>query len=177
MTDAIEQSRSLLIEHGYVVGPAAVEGPRALLFENNIVMGFVVAYEDVPALLNTWRRDSTSLLERHQLGLRRSMDKAWNSYLVLLSEQKADRLQQALLDSIEEDLIGMRKVARSGLRTREDTARALLPLLPLQSPPNLAPVDMVEEIRIRSSQLPAAAVDAFFSTRDTSTVLQLLEEL
>jgi hypothetical protein len=137
----------------------------------------VMSYGDVSSLLHRWRSDSAKLVDLHQLALRRSMDKAWNSYLVLLASHKATRLEQSLLDSIEEDLVGTRKIARSGIGSDIEAARALLPLLPLQRPPDLERSDMEREIRIRTSQLPPSVIDAFFSTRDTATIMQLLEEL
>ena len=82
----------------------------------------------------------------------------------------------AALAAIEEDLTGTRKIARSGIKDVSDMEAALLPLLPLQSAPKLDAVDMVYEIRQRSTELSPRAVDAFVSGVEESVVLQVIEE-
>jgi hypothetical protein len=82
----------------------------------------------------------------------------------------------AALAAIEEDLTGTRKIARSDIRDISDVEAALLPLLPLQSAPKLDAVDMVTEIRQRSTELTPRAVEAFLSGTDVSLVLQVIEE-
>jgi hypothetical protein len=176
MSTILETAAELLQEHGYVVVLKHTDVPH-LLFESEECLGLMIAFADPETLLGNWSIQSAALLEAQKLGLRRSLEKAWNSYLVLLSAARADRLQQALMDSVEEDLVGTRKIARAGMTSREEIARAILPLLPLQSAPNLQPVDMKEEVRIRASQLPPAVMDAFLAGRDASTVMQLLEEM
>lgn len=177
MTDILKAAAELLRDHGYTVVLVENGNPKHLLFESDQCIGIVLSYPDPERLLENWRGQSEEILGSQQLGFRRSLEKAWNAYLVLLAEQTPDRLQQALLDSVEEDLVGTRKIARAGTSSKEEIARAILPLLPLQSPPNLQPVDMEEEIRIRSSQLPKSILDAFFAGRDAPTVMQLLEEM
>jgi hypothetical protein len=165
----------LLREHGYVV--VSNDGdPQHLLFESDQSIGILIAYADVDAVLNDWVADTQTLLSANQLGFRRSLEKAWNAYLVFLVEASASALAQARLDSIEENLIGTRKIARAGLKSKEEVSRALLPLLPLQNPPNLQPVDMKAEIRIRTTQLPTTLIDAFLADRDAITIMQILEE-
>lgn len=176
MTNLLELAADLLRNHGYAVEELPQGDPAHLLFENDRTIGIVLSYENSAALLSNWARDSETLLEANQLGLRRSLEKAWNAYTVLLAEEPADTLAQARLDSIEENLIGTRKIARAGIGSNEVMARALLPLLPIQNAPNLEPVDMKAEIRIRTTQLPPALIDAFLAGRDSGTIFHILEE-
>ena len=101
--------------------------------------------------------------------------KAWNSYLVLLAEAAADYGENILLGSIEEDLVGTRKIARAGILTAEDTRLAILPLLAIQNAPHLEAVDMAAEIRLRTTELPVELVEAFLSGAAETTLAQLLE--
>lgn len=176
MTEILEASASILREHGYAVLVDHEGRPPYLLFESDEYIGLLLTYDTPDSLLSHWDNQSRALLDAQKLGLRRSQEKAWNSYLVLLSAARASRLQQALLDTVEENLVRTRKIARSGMASREEIQRAILPLIPLQSPPNLQPVNMNDEIRLRASQIPPAILDAFFAGRDTSILLQLLEE-
>jgi hypothetical protein len=103
-------------------------------------------------------------------------DKAWNAYAVLISAAEANYSESVVLSAIEENLVGVRKIARAGVRDVADVRDALLPLLPLQSAPKLEAVDMDAEIRLRTTELPSRAVDAFLSGAEEAVVIQVLEE-
>jgi hypothetical protein len=107
--------------------------------------------------------------------LRRADRKAWNTYLVLVSERTGNYGENIMLGAIEEDLVGTRKIARAGITNAEDVQAALLPLLAIQGAPRLDPVDMPAEIRLRTSELPGMLVDAFLSGASNATLTQLLE--
>lgn len=95
---------------------------------------------------------------------------------MLVSAGKADYAQSVALGEIEEDLTGRRKIARADVVDIARLRAALLPLLPLQSAPKLEAVDIVSEIRERTTELPARAVEAFLSSAEESVVIQVLEE-
>ena len=80
-----------------------------------------------------------------------------------------------MLGSIEEDLVGTRKIARAGITNTEDIRSALLSLLAIQNAPRLEAVDMPTEIRVRTSELPSELVEAFLSGTNTATLFELLE--
>ncbi|MFT3669541.1 MAG: hypothetical protein QM795_13405 [Pseudoxanthomonas sp.] len=124
-----------------------------------------------------WVSDSDNAITKYQFGLRKSGIKAWNTYLVLLTPELPDYARLVSLGAIEEDLGGTRKIARAGVRDLSDIGAALLPLRPLQTAPRLEAVDMKEEIRERTTELPPRAVEAFLSGAEESVVLQVLEEL
>jgi hypothetical protein len=150
---------------------------RALTFESETVLGFIVAYEDCTQLLDGWRADMDALVTENQLGLRRALSKAWNTYTLFLAAAAANYGEKVALSKIEEDLVGTRKLARAGIADLEDLRAALLPLLPIQNAPHLEAVDMSAEIRLRTTELPTHVVDAFLAPRAQETaVAQIFEE-
>ncbi|MFO1315871.1 MAG: hypothetical protein U1F58_09720 [Burkholderiales bacterium] len=178
MNDLIGDSSELLAGAGYRVerspGP---KGSEVLIFEDNVYLGFVLAYATADDLIRNWPDDSRAVIARYSLALRRSGDKAWNVYLVLLAASPHSDQTQTLLAEIEEDLVGMRKIVRAGVSSVTELKAAFLPLLRLQSPPKLEAVDMPAEIRLRASEVESKGIDAFLSLADESVVLQLLEDL
>jgi len=127
-------------------------------------------------LLQRWRADDSALISQHQLSLRRAQAKAWNAYTVCLAVNAASFGELVALNAIEEDLTGTRKIARAGIGDLEELRAALLPLLPIQHAPNLEPVEMPAEIRLRTTELPPHAVEAFLSEAQETVVIQVLEE-
>jgi hypothetical protein len=176
MNDLIADSIEIMTGAGYATERIADLGPEVLAFENNVCLGFLLQYEATNDLLRKWDEDSKRLVSRYKLPLRHAGEKAWNVYLVLLSAGPKSETLQASLAELEEDLVGTRKIARDGICSSADLRAALLPLLPIQSPPKLEAVNMPYEIRLRASDVDAKSAEAFLSTADESVVLQLMEE-
>jgi len=164
-----------LLDAGYSVALAEHMDGSVLLFENNSVLGFVLCFPSAPTLLEQWREASHDVLQSAQFALRRADRKAWNAYLVLLAEAEGSYGENVMLSSIEEDLVGTRKIARAGIASAEDIGAALLPLLGIQNAPRLDTVDMAAEIRLRTTELPKELVDAYLSEASESALVQLLE--
>lgn len=176
MIEILQSCNDLLRESGYSVERAAIGQGEALVFEGDIVLGFLFAYDSSADLMKSWPTDSDAAISTYQFGLRKSGTKAWNTYLILLTPEPADYAKAVSLGAIEEDLGGTRKVVRAGIQDVADLSAALLPLLPLQSAPRLEAVDMRKEIRQRTTELPVRVVDAFLSGAEESVVIQVLEE-
>lgn len=176
MIDLIEECQHLLDQIGCATVSVKANVRLALAFESDVVLGFVVAYDDPSQLLEEWKPDTKVLLNDHQLGLRRAQRKAWNTYTIFLACDEPTYGQKLALTAIEEDLVGTRKIARAGIRDVEGLRTSLLPLLPIQNAPRLEPVDMTSEIRLRTTELPPRIVDAFLSSAQQAVVAQLLEE-
>jgi len=174
--DMLKTSGEVLSRVGFSVSPVSVSARQALAFEDAMVLGFLFAYDDPRELMENWAKDADQAVATHQLGMRRAAQKAWNTYVVLLAAKEVDYAQSVALGEIEENLIGTRKIARAGIGDVASVRAALLPLLPLQSAPKLEAVDIVREIRERTTELPAAAVDAFLLGTDEGVVIQVLEE-
>jgi hypothetical protein len=177
MIDVLEECQRLL--NGSDIATSSLEiapGRNALAFEGVTVLGFIIAYPGAGALLERWRPDDAGLISQHQLSFRRAQAKAWNAYSVFLAAEPANYGELVALNAIEENLTGTRKIARAGIADVGELRAALLPLLPIQHAPSLEPVDMPAEIRLRTSELPERAVDAFLSAAQEAVVIQVLEE-
>lgn len=177
MIDLLEECQRLLTEAGSETNLVeSKRGLAALAFEGVTILGFVVAYDNADQLLDQWSADAAALITENQLALRRAQDKAWNTYTVFVASAAATSGQLVALGAIEEDLIGTRKIARAGIRDVEELRAALLPLLPIQNAPRLEAVDMSDEIKLRTTELPPRVVEAFLSGVEEASITQLLEE-
>jgi len=176
MIDILSASADILAAAGYLTNRTPIETREALVFEDATTLGFLFAYGDTIELIQTWQRDAAAAIAHHNLALRRSGQKAWNAYVVLLADGQIDHSGTVALARIEEDLSGTRKIARAGIADVQDIRAALLTLLPLQSAPRLEAIDIAAEIRQRATELHPRGVDAFLSTADESIILQVLEE-
>ena len=166
---------ALLSNAGYSIGVLDTEQGIATTFENDKVLGFVLYYLDVATLVSNWKEHSSLVIDQAQFLLRTAGEKAWNTYLILLADQKAAYAENFLLGDIEENLVGTRKIARAGVVSPTELRNALLPLLSIQNPPKLEKVDMEKEIRLRTSEFPEELVDGFLSHATDAVLLQMLE--
>jgi hypothetical protein len=176
MNDLILSSEEILTSCNYTTERVEVDGNVMLVFEDVTTIGFLFGYKTTSELVARWEGDSATAISRYSMALKRAGQKAWNTYVILLSSEKTDYAATVALATIEENLIGTRKVARAGIVDTSDLRNALLILLPLQSAPRLEAVDLPAEIRGRTTDLNPRAVSAFLSQVDTSIVLQILEE-
>jgi hypothetical protein len=173
MTQVLEFCEQILKEGGVLT--ARSSSPfQLLMFEDATVLGFIIEYDSSAALLENWNRHADTVVGHYQMALRRSALKAWNVSFFFLAAGTADMREQAAFTAIEEDLVGTRKIARAGIQSLADAREALLSLLPIQNAPSIEAVDMSSEIRLRTSELPSMAIDAFVQRADATTVLQLM---
>lgn len=176
MSITYDLTSRLLTEGGFASAPVTLPDAECLRFEGPTVLGFAIVYPRPASLLARWEHDTRAVITEYQFALKRAQSKAWNTYVILLAAATATEREQVALRAVEEDLIGTRKIASAGNDNIETIRRALLPLLQIQTAPHLEAVDMKDEIRIRTSALPAEAVGAFLSEATVGQVAQLLEE-
>ena len=176
MIDILPASSEMLAGADFSTRVTSAGDGEVLTFEDATILGFLFAYNDPRELIKNWVEDTDGAVKNHQFGLRLAGQKAWNAYVVLLSAAEADFAQFSALSAIEEDLTGTRKIARSGITEVADLRAALLSLFPLQTAPKLEAVDILAEIRQRTTELPPRVVDAFLSNADGAVVVQVLEE-
>jgi len=182
MTNVIHDCIEVLSEAGFwaqrfdVVENGVPNSHKALSFENDTILGFVVIYKTAKELIHSWKPDADRVALLHRDALQAARQKAWNTYLVLISEEEADISQTLLLGQIEEDLEAMRKIAKAGATNAANIRTALLPLLPFRSMPSLDPIEMTKEIQARSTEIDADLVAAFLSNAEEALVMQLLED-
>ncbi len=176
MIDLLEECQRLLNEMGSATALVEADQVRAIAFEEESILGFVITYTDAAHLLDRWTVDAAALTGNHRLSLRRAQTKAWNTYIIFLAGAEPTYGQLIALSAIEEDLVGTRKIARAGIQDSETLREALLQLLPIQNAPRLEAVSMPEEIRLRTTELPPRVVEAFLSGAQESSVAVVLEE-
>ena len=175
MTSTKVAMRQYLVDAGYRIGELKSQKSPVLVFENATVLGFAFFYSDSTALFLNWRSDCEQILREMQFKLRQAGEKAWNTYAVFLADRGEGRGDAATLQAIEEDLVGTRKIARTGVRNLDALRHALLPLLAIQNAPRLDPIDMRKEIRRRTSELPNTLVERFVGDATDAAVAELLE--
>jgi hypothetical protein len=180
MTAALDSAREVLIESGYAAHAfdfaAHPTQPRsALAFEDETVIGFVLEYVNPADLIAYWKSDGLRVAAGQRDALVSAEQKTWNTYLVLVAGGTATFNESLAMSQIEENLEGMRKIARAGVSSVEHARQALLPLLPIRSKSTLEPVDMPLEIRTRTSELDPRIVEIFLARADEKAIVQLLE--
>jgi len=152
------EARRLLESSKYRAYPGTSDD--IFYFEDASLLGFVWIASDPGVLLNEWRQRQDSFLGEKDLQLRKSKDKSWNAYSVLLTELDSSTDQTHALLKIEEDFRGTRKIAKAGLRTAGQVAKALLPLLAIQNLVELERDDSKERLRSRLGRLDQAVLQA-----------------
>jgi hypothetical protein len=144
------------------------------LFEDDTVMGLVIAYPDAKALLADWQLEQDRFLAECASQIRRAPTKAWNMYTVHLTASSAGLADVGVLSKVEEDFRATRKIAKVAI-TREEVLQALLPLLPLQSYASGMVEGLPERLR-RTLRLRPESVEAILSSPPDEIAMRLLEE-
>ena len=175
MIDIAGESERLLSRAQFSVMPVIGLDIEALCFENHSVIGFLHVYENVDLLISRWRSDSEAVFRHHAFAIRKAGPKAWNTYTVFLSSGDTDAKSLSALHLIEENLSGTRKIARGGIYAHADVDLALLSLLPIQNAPMLEAIDVENEIKSRTSDVPPRGIEAFLSHRSYDEVINILE--
>ena len=147
-----------------------------LLFEDDSLFGFVVLYDSVEVLLETWKSTQAHFIQRHASSLRRTNMKTWNCYAAFLSSGTAAENQKAALSVIEEDLSLTRKLVADGISTQRDVQRALLPVLPIQNP-SVASSSTALDLATRLDNWSVQAVRALEGDTTAREVFEILWDI
>lgn len=148
--NVIHEARSILEKANYQTHAQNLSSD-VFYFEDFSILGFVKVCETIESLINGWESSQDSFLKEHALRLRSEPNKAWNVYSVFLSTQECPDHKKSKLFEIEEDFRGARKIARAGIKTRQDLQLSLLPLLPMKNLMSLKTEDVEERLRKRLS--------------------------
>jgi hypothetical protein len=128
----LETAQQLLETAGYDV--FRNPGDEAeLLFEDASLLGLLCVCPSAGFIAENWRRRQDRFLRETAQALRNSPEKAWNTYLVLLTTEATTDDHVRTLAMIEEDFTAMRKIAMSGVLSENDVLHALAPLLPTRT--------------------------------------------
>ncbi|MBP7615747.1 MAG: hypothetical protein KA756_08845 [Steroidobacteraceae bacterium] len=144
-------------------------------FENAALIGFVHVFSSADELLPRWEAAQQAVLSRHSAALRAAGAKAWNVYSIFLAEDQAPSQQRAV-ERIEENFALTRKIARAGVRTQEDVARALLPLTAVKAQPMLSDTNFQDRLRARLKDVSADVLTAFLGVASAEEVVRMLTE-
>ncbi len=174
MSDLHELVEKVLIDEGYEVFLLPSGGGEVIAFENSLNFGFVFFYDTSADLIERWKEQSDECFSVYRLQIQKSGRKSWNAYAAFLcSETPSDR-DFRKFSEIEENLSGVRKLARAVVASADGVRHALQPLLGLGYAPLLEPVDIEHDIRLISEGLPESSVDAFFKGARAEEILRLM---
>jgi hypothetical protein len=174
--DILESGEALLNATGFATSRFSSGDRKLVAFEGSNSLGFLFGYADADSLLSAWSVDIDWAISHYQFQLRKAGQKAWNAYAILLVAEPSDYSRSMRLSAIEEDLSGTRKIVRAGVANEDEVRAALLPLMEIQNSPVLPAVDITNEIRLRTTELPSRVVEAFLSDAEEAVVIQVLEE-
>lgn len=143
-TRILETARSILEGAEYSTTIVGATGTQ-FIFEDTNVYGFVTVAEPL-TISQTWEALQDTFLRKQASVLSKVPEKAWNLYAVFLSGDPCPDDLTHIVDSIEEDFRGTRKIARCGLDSRDSIEVALAPLLPLKHARPLAIMDLQDRL-------------------------------
>lgn len=169
----LESTQHMLETAGYGVVFRSGEHEH-LLFEDSSLLGLVCLCPSGDFIIDNWRQLQDGFLRETAQALRSSPEKAWNTYLVLLTAEVVSQTTLRKMAAIEEDFGAMRKIVTSGVLTAQDVEHALGPLLPLRSV-TVPDDNLLERLRI-AMQLSSAAFDAIAASDVDLLTSILLEE-
>ena len=155
----LETAQQLLETAGYDV--FRKPGDEAeLFFEDASILGLLCVCPSSGFIAENWRRRQDWFLRETAQALRNSPEKAWNTYLVLLTADATTDDQVRTLAMIEEDFAAMRKIVMSGVLSADDVLRALAPLLPMRTVtvPNARLVERLQKALALSQEAFGALV-------------------
>jgi hypothetical protein len=120
--DLLEESERLLQNADISTQRIETSRGKALSFESETVLGFMVAYQDSARLIEGWSADTEALVAENQLGLRRAQSKGWNTYTVFLAVAEANYGQRVLISGCRIRYVGSAPLGSShappsGMRT------------------------------------------------------------
>jgi len=164
---------SILKDAGYRLSEIR-RPPERALFEDETVMGALIAYPDARTLLESWQREQDRFLGECAVQIRGAATKAWNIYTVHLTSKFNDNEELNALSKIEEDFRATRKIAKVAV-SRDEAIQALLPLLPLQAYANGAVEDLPERLR-KALKLRPDTIDTILTQSPAEIAKKLLEE-
>ena len=141
-------------------------------FEDETILGMCKIYDSSKKLIDNWRKDQDLFFTENAISLRNSSKKAWNIYIVLLTNDSAESEDELL--QIEEDFVGARKIARANIVSYQSLVDALLPILPIQNKVVLETNKSLQELKARL-ELSEAAFNELIN--DDTDINQILSEI
>lgn len=144
-------------------------------FEDETVMGFVCVIDTPRRIVESWRDIETQLINRHASRFRDAGEKAWNVYSVFITEVKATGEERREVRWIEENLERTRKITATGVNSRGEIVKALLPIMPIIAKPLLNPEDAAQRLLRRIEIISPSIQDIVLDDKISPT--EVIERL
>jgi hypothetical protein len=168
-----KNSELFLRDAGYETWTWTGASPPITCFENQTIVGFIHLFETAESLIASWENVQALVLARHAAMLRNAGTKAWNVYSVFLTSDDEHDLRRNV-ERLEENFSLTRKIARSGIRVKEDLTQALLPLAPIKARPVLEDASVEDRVRARSKDISPKALQGFLGNASPKEIAELL---
>ncbi len=160
LVDELDPIGRVLMEGGYVVDALEIKDLGACLLAETphaLVLCVVGQWETLSNTVEDAQAELTNLSAQSP------SPRSWDLYIVVRVEQDADQAHELDRERIEHDTRYARKFVLAGPET-DATAimRALCPLLPLRSTPNVSQVDPLDALRdsLLEQQVEPSLVEA-----------------
>jgi len=142
------ESQNILENNGYSIRSASIDS-KALIFEDESIIGMVIEIESISKLLENWEKMQDKFLNNYASVMNKEPEKAWNAYTIYLSTETPTINLKDKISNIEENLRGTRKIVAVGVLSRTDIEKALFPILPIQKTVKISSDDHLERLRNR----------------------------
>lgn len=159
MIDLLSTTQVLLKDAGYSVRLSTVQRETLICFEDTAVMGFCSTFVSPEELIRNWMAYENEIISRFAANFRAAGEKAWNVYSIFLTDALATDVDRRAISKIEENLERTRKLAASGISSREELIGVLLPLLSIQFQPKLLDGDLTARLERRIGEIAPGVRD------------------
>lgn len=153
MIDLLSTAQVILKDAGYTVRLSAIQSRTLICFEDTAVLGFCSIFVSPEELIKKWTSYENEIISRFAANFRAAGDKAWNVYSIFLTDAVATDVDRRMIGKIEENLERTRKLAASGISSREELMGVLLPLLSVQFQPKLPDGDITARLKRRIGEI------------------------
>lgn len=159
MIDLLSTTQVLLKDAGYTVRLSTIQRETLICFEDTAVMGFCSTFVSPEELIKKWMAYENEIISRFSANFRAAGEKAWNVYSIFLTDAVATDVDRREIGKIEENLERTRKLAASGISSREELIGVLLPLLSIQFQPKLPDGDITARLKRRIGEIAPGVRD------------------
>lgn len=159
MTEILSTVQVILQSANYRSWDVTGSNFKTVGFEDAATMGFVCVFPSPRQMIEGWREAEARMLARYATQFSAAGEKAWNVYSVFITEVRASEEERREVRWIEEDLERTRKITGTGVITRDDVIKALLPLLPIMAKPLLVPEDSKQRLQRRIEVIAPRVLD------------------
>jgi hypothetical protein len=173
VTTLLNHAASILETCGYKVF-AEKSDLDVFCFEDDSLLGFVWAVENVATVSSGWLAKQKVLIEKHSRGFRKSELKTWNLYFIILIGQECNKPELLDLLTIEEDFATSRKVVRSGLSSINDVRQALYALIPIQHSIGTPTDDALSRLKKNLATLNLANIELLLNSNYSEEAVSIL---